>query len=82
MTNYPMIIHLGLSCEVRSHEPNTLQIWISDRILQTEQHSSMIDKSLIIFFNTWWVIKYLKYKCRRKVGVLLVEIKMAEFMFT
>ena len=24
--NYPMIIHLGLSCEIESHEPNTLQI--------------------------------------------------------
>ena len=26
MTNYPMIIYLGLSCGVESHEPNTLQI--------------------------------------------------------
>ena len=26
MTNYPMIIHLRLSCGVESHEPNRLQI--------------------------------------------------------
>ena len=36
MTNYPMIIHLGLSCGIESHELNTLDILSQDTILQTE----------------------------------------------
>ena len=32
MTNFLMIIHLRLSCVVESHEPNTLQIIIQNRL--------------------------------------------------